>query len=150
MRELSSSSTASSYWWRLDERLRAREHRLDAAALVGGDAALEEAGVDAEPRRATRSSRASGAVFPRSIWLTYSFEKRSPARSVWVSPAATRSWRTRSPRRALPGWAAMRICVVTAVRGITLLGEVKRILDFGASAHFGISPEKVMRTAETR
>src|SRR5688500_5204740 len=41
-----------------------------------------------------------GRVLPRSIWLTYSFEKRSPASSVWVSPAATRRRRRRSPRRA--------------------------------------------------
>jgi hypothetical protein len=40
---------------------------------------------------------AVGLVFPRSIWLTYSLEKRSPASSVWVIPAATRSWRRRSP-----------------------------------------------------
>ena len=40
-----------------------------------------------------------GRVLPRSICEMYSFEKRSPARSVCVSPAATRSWRSRSPSR---------------------------------------------------
>ena len=35
----------------LRQRLGAREHRLDAAALVGGDAAREEGGVDVEPLR---------------------------------------------------------------------------------------------------
>ena len=43
-----------------------------------------------------------GRVFPRSIWLMYSFEKRAPASCVCVRPAETRSVRTRSPRRA-PG-----------------------------------------------
>src|SRR5262249_9598360 len=38
-----------------------------------------------------------GRVFPRSIWLRYSFEQRSPASSDWVSPALTRSWRRRAP-----------------------------------------------------
>ena len=35
---------------RIRQRLRAGEHRLDATALVGGDALLEEGGVDAELR----------------------------------------------------------------------------------------------------
>src|SRR5919201_421736 len=39
-----------------------------------------------------------GRVLPRSIWLTYSLEKRSPARSDCVRPAATRSCRNRVPR----------------------------------------------------
>ena len=41
-----------------------------------------------------------GRVFPRSIWLTYSFEKRSPASSVCVRPGgeAERAQRAR-PRR---------------------------------------------------
>ena len=38
-----------------------------------------------------------GRVFPRSIWLRYSFEQRSPASSDWVRPALTRSWRKRAP-----------------------------------------------------
>ena len=37
-----------------------------------------------------------GRVFPRSIWLMYSFENRSPASCDCVSPAATRSARTRA------------------------------------------------------
>src|SRR5262249_57261712 len=35
----------------LGERVRAREQRVDTTPLVGGDAALEEAGVNAELRR---------------------------------------------------------------------------------------------------
>jgi hypothetical protein len=42
----------------------------------------------------------------------YSFEKRSPARSVWVSPAETRSARTRSPRREPFGGADVPLLVV--------------------------------------
>ncbi len=40
-----------------------------------------------------------GRVLPRSIWLMYSFEKRSPATWDCVSPAVRRSERSRSPRR---------------------------------------------------
>ena len=41
------------------------------------------------PSRTASHSTVSGVgrVFPRSIWEMYSFEKRSPARSDWVSPA---------------------------------------------------------------
>ena len=42
---------------------------------------------------------AVGRVLPRSIWLMYSFENRSPATWVCVSPAARRSERSRSPIR---------------------------------------------------
>src|SRR5262249_31537281 len=44
---------------------------------------------------------------------TYSFEKRSPASSLCVSPAATRSWRSRSPRRIPSGLVrrAVRLAV---------------------------------------
>ncbi len=49
-------------------------------------------------RSASHSTVSSfGCVLPRSIWLTYSFEKRSPASWVCVSPAATRSARRRPP-----------------------------------------------------
>ena len=61
------------------------------------------------PRRSASHSIVSevGRVLPRSIWEMYSLEKRSPAMSVCVRPAATRSWRRRSPRRgALVPWAA--------------------------------------------
>ncbi len=40
-----------------------------------------------------------GRVLPRSIWLMYSFENRSPASWVCVRPAVSRSERNRSPRR---------------------------------------------------
>jgi hypothetical protein len=53
-----------------------------------------------------------GRVFPRSIWLTYSFENRSPASSVCVSPRAMRSWRTRSPIEFRAGPWAVRAAVI--------------------------------------
>jgi hypothetical protein len=43
-----------------------------------------------------------GRVFPRSIWLTYSFENRPAARSLWVRPPATRSVLSRSPMPLSP------------------------------------------------
>ena len=51
-------------------------------------------------RQATRSSRGSGASCRARSGETYSLENRSPASSLCVSPAATRSWRRRSPRRS--------------------------------------------------
>src|SRR5260221_11781301 len=39
----------------------------------------------------------------------YSFEKRSPASSVWVNPAATRSCLTRSPS-CVEALARVRVC----------------------------------------
>src|SRR3954452_13631693 len=66
-----------------------------------------------------------GRVLPRSILLTYSFEKRSPARSDCVRPAATRSWRKRVPRPE-----DMRCCGATvrvrpsiAARHVSACGE---------------------------
>src|SRR6185503_13089108 len=56
-----------------------------------------------------------GRVLPRSIWEMYSFEKRSPARSVCVRPADTRRVRTRSPRREPLGGADVPLLVVDAV-----------------------------------
>ena len=63
--------------------------------------------VESTPSRAASHSIVSavGRVFPRSIWLRYSLENRSPARSVWVSPRAMRSWRTRSPSEVRAGAA---------------------------------------------
>ena len=85
---------------RLRQRLGPGEQCLDPAAHVGRDAAAEERGVDAEPRRRASAIDSSvGRVLPRSIWLTYSFENRSPASCVCVRPAASRSERSRSPRR---------------------------------------------------
>ena len=117
VREFSSSSTASSYWWAFAQRLGAGEH-----APRPGCARRRRRRVSRKPA-STPSLAAShsivsrvGRVLPRSIWLTYSFEKRSPARSVCVRPAATRSCRTRSPRRALPGWAAGRSWRVADMR----------------------------------
>ena len=48
------------------------------------------------PSRSASHSTVSvvGRVLPRSIWEMYSFEKRSPASSVCVRPAATRSCRS--------------------------------------------------------
>ena len=88
-----------------EERVGAGEDRLGLRALVGGDAAREEAGVDAEPEASQSIVSAVGRVLPRSICEMYSFEKRSPARSVWVRPAATRNWRRRSPSRGERGAA---------------------------------------------
>jgi hypothetical protein len=91
-----------------EQRVGAGENRLGLGALIGGDAALKE----------TRVDSAVGRVFPRSICEMYSFEKRSPARSVWVRPAATRSWRRRSPRRgARVVWAAP-VAIPRAARGV--------------------------------
>ena len=78
------------------------------------------------PSRAASHSIVScvGRVLPRSICETYSFEKRSPASSLCVSPEATRSWRRRSPRRD-PRWrrrasAAVRVtCGVVTARSQT-------------------------------
>ena len=79
----------------LDRGLGAHDHALDALALARGDAGLEEARVDAETSGQPFDGLEVGRVFPRSIWLTYSLEKRSPARSVCVSPRAIRSCLTR-------------------------------------------------------
>ena len=107
----------------LDQRLGAGERAFEPAALVGGDAVGEEAGVDAEPRRrASRSSRGVGRVLPRSICETYSFENRSPASSLWVSPAPTRSWRRRSPRRS-PLATAGRLVRSAASRVVMAAGD---------------------------
>ena len=66
---------------------------------------------ESTPSRADSHSMVSavGRVFPRSIWLTYSLEKRSPARSVCVSPRAIRSCLTRPPRVGRDGaWVRVR------------------------------------------
>ena len=70
-----------------------------------------------------------GRVFPRSIWLMYSFENRPPASSVWVIPAATRSERTRSPRRTLvpdvcevPSWTSETVVSAAAVMSSIPIG----------------------------
>ncbi len=80
---------------------------------------------DRRSRRCASHSTVSavGRVLPRSIWLTYSFEKRSPASSVCVRPAATRRRRRRSPSRAPEGAAeAMRWAAVISVMGALVLG----------------------------
>ena len=83
----------------------------DAGYLASGVSSDERGRVEAALARAdalTLAYRTDEAlveyetvsrVVPRSIWLTYSLEKRWPASSFWVRPAATRSWRRRSPRR---------------------------------------------------
>ena len=78
--------------------------------------------VASTPSRAASHSTVSrvGRVLPRSICEMYSFENRSPARSLCVSPAETRSWRRRSPRRdprGTRGWS--RACrLVTSCRSM--------------------------------
>ena len=105
------------------------------------------------PSRAARHSTVSrvGRVLPRSIWETYSFENRSPARSLCVSPAANASCRSRSPSRS-PAWAA---------DGALLLDEsgggssdtycvVDDMLHQNATCPFEASPERVMYEAGNR
>ena len=84
---------------RLAERLGACQLSLDATAEVGRDAAAEKCRVDTELAASHAIDSGVGRVLPRSIWLMYSFENRSPATWVCVSPAASRSERSRSPRR---------------------------------------------------
>ena len=83
----------------LDQRLGAGERGLDAVARVRRDAVGEEARIDAEARREPLDRLLRRARLAALDLQTYSLEKRSPARSVCVRPAATRSWRRRSPRR---------------------------------------------------
>ena len=65
------------------QRLGARQRRLDAPAGVRRDADREKLRDRRRgARQATRSCPRVGRVLARSIWLTYSFEKRSPASSV--------------------------------------------------------------------
>src|SRR5262249_56229129 len=64
----------------------------------GGDWAVARNAASTPSRSASQASiSAVGLVFPRSIWLRYSFEQRSAPRSDWVNPALTRSWRRRAP-----------------------------------------------------
>ena len=119
---------------RLAELRQDRQHLGVLVRLEGGlrtrstlstrSCSLEETPVSRKvgstPSRAAIHSIVSpvGRVFPRSIWLRYSLEKRSPASSVWVRPRATRSWRTRSPRAergerrlAAVSWSGMAFLV---------------------------------------
>ena len=98
------------------------------------------------PRRTESQSIVSlvGRVFPRSIWLTYSFENRSPASSVWVIPAATRSCRSRSPSRR-PACAAVARCLVAVgccICGVML--RTKRHASQNRKLPEGASPKKGM------
>ena len=81
------------------------------------------------PRRSASHSivPSVGRVLPRSIWETYSFEKRLPARSLCVRPAATRSCRTRSPRRS-PCETALRLRLEAARIDIVSAVEVNSML----------------------
>src|SRR5207244_5449352 len=76
------------------------------------------------PRRAASHSTVSavGRVLPRSIWLRYSFEKRPPARSLWVSPAAARRLRRRSPSGTVRG--RRRVVCEASLDPIVPLGRV--------------------------
>jgi hypothetical protein len=83
-----------------------------------------------------------GRVLPRSIWLTYSFEKRSPASSVCVIPAATRSCRSRSPRRS-PAWAAStRCCCWRVAVESDMYGVVDDILHQISTRTLGHPPKR--------
>ncbi len=105
---------------RLEQRLRARRAASRRPRSSVATPLARKPG--STPSRAASHSTVSrvGRVLPRSICETYSFENRSPASSLWVSPAATRSWRRRSPSRSPLGAAArlVRRAVSWFMRGI--------------------------------
>ena len=114
---------ASLYWYEFDSAS-ARASRASTRLRSSVEMPLERKAGSTFRRCASHSTvSAVGRVFPRSIWLTYSFEKRSPANSVCVRPAATRRRRRRSPSRAPEGAAeAMRWAAVISVMGALVLG----------------------------
>jgi hypothetical protein len=125
-----SSSSATTCWNSFDSfAASAREMTLSTRARV-----LEETPVsrklESTASRAASHSTVSpvGRVLPRSIWLTYSFEKRSPASSVCVRPWEMRSWRTRSPSvwRAAPGEEA--VVSVVSMASFTVNYTAKKLL----------------------
>ena len=71
---------------RFDRGLGTGDDALGTIAIARRDTGLEERPVDAG-REAYSTVSPVGRVLPRSIWLRYSLENRSPARSVCVSPA---------------------------------------------------------------
>ena len=84
-RMLSNSSSASSLR-RASSRASARASAASTRPRSSAETPLARKPASTPSRCASQSivSRV-GRVLPRSIWLTYSFENRSPARSVWVS-----------------------------------------------------------------
>ena len=96
------SSIASSCWC-ASEAASARASSASAFVRSSVETPDERKPGSTSSRSASHATVASvGRVLPRSIWLTYSFENRSPASCVCVSPFATRSARRRSPRRDPP------------------------------------------------
>ena len=124
------SSIAASQLVLLEQRVGPGEDRLCLRAVVGRDAAREEARVDARAgARATRPSRRSGASCrARSARCTPSRSGRRRGRSG-SGPAATRSWRRRSPRRGARG----------ALGGDSL---VRREESYGSAALPDTSPKR--------
>ena len=86
VREFSSSSIASSYCWALASAS-ARESIASTRLRSSAETPFSRKLASTPSLTASHSivSRV-GRVLPRSIWLTYSLEKRSPATSLWVRP----------------------------------------------------------------
>ena len=136
----STNTSIASRFRRASTRASARESAASTRARSSAETPLARKPTST-PRRSASHSTVSrvGRVFPRSIWLTYSFEKRSPASSVWVNPAATRSWRNRSPRRRAD-WAAVARWVVAGV--LDMCGEANPILHKTARCPFCHPPQR--------
>jgi hypothetical protein len=91
------------------ERLRAREHRLDAAALVGGDPLLEESGVDAQLRGEPLDRLTRGPGLP-ALDLADVLLREPLARKVRLRQARGDAQLPDALAEAgAPGWAAVRI-----------------------------------------
>jgi len=79
----------------------------------------------------------------------YSLLKRVPATSVCVSPDATRSWRSRSPKRE-PGAVGRAVVGRRARLDICGFKEVNLILDSSATLAKGVPPKRGMVDGVTR
>jgi hypothetical protein len=76
----------------------AREIALPVRSCSGDETPVSRNRRETPSLSASHSRAASlGRTLPRSIWLTYSFEKRPSPSFVWVRPRAIRSCRMRSP-----------------------------------------------------
>ena len=129
------------------QRLGAGQHRLDAAALVGGDATLEESRVDAQLPGEPLDRLARGPGLPAldladvllRETLAGEIGLRQPRGHAQLADALAEAGAT-----GLGGGAKLAGC--GHARGHRPAGEVKPILDSCASGHFGISPKKVIRS----
>ena len=88
-----------------------------------------------------------GRVLPRSIWLMYSFENRSPATWDCVSPAARRSERSRSPRRDAGAEGVVAVGRRPAATGSSSRSGDWRRPSVGQSRRF-TSPAALLRRGE--